>query len=192
MTFTSIIKKMCRVEILIYVAMICVTSLVQAQKTPIFFQVDLILFRQENTSSTNPLTKAIILPSTSKAVALQPANGSEAPYRLLPLSYSLLKSQYLNLKHSPNYQIIGRYTWRQPLNSQKSVILPQTNLTGWNIEGLLQVKRSNYHYFQAELSLASPDQQITFHLKQKQRLKQDQIYFLDETQAGILIKIHPL
>ncbi|CZR30982.1 Uncharacterised protein [Legionella pneumophila] len=73
------------------------------------------------------------------------------------------------------------------------VALPKINHNGWQIQGTLKVRQSNYYLFDADLQCLSPgNQETSFTVSQKQRLKGSTIYYLDHPQLGMLVKIHKI
>jgi hypothetical protein len=157
------------------------------------YQIDLILFAHPNQNS-GVSGNTPFIPVNSNAISLKTdTEKSEKPYHLLSSSNSSLRDEYYLLSRKSPYQVLGHYSWRQPANNQSSVALPQIDLSGWQIQGILNIKQSNYYAFDAELQVSPPNNpQSSFIVSQKQRLKENVIYYLDNAQIGMLVKIHSL
>ena len=120
-------------------------------------------------------------------------SGAITPYHTLPASSSQLSSEYWALNRKTNYQVLAHYTWLQPANNQRAVALSTDSRNGWNIEGTLRIRRSNYYLLDTELLFSAPgNNQTAFLFSQKQRLKPGTVYYLDHPQAGMLIKVHQI
>lgn len=160
------------------------------------YQIDLILFAQLPGGAQNaelapdlPLT-----PISSNAISLKPdTNKSEKPYNLLPASFSKLGDEYYQLSRKSRYTVLGHYSWRQPTNNQSTVALPFVDRNGWQLQGTLRVIQSSYYTFDADLQVSPPNNpHSSFTVSQKQRLKGDVVYYLDNERIGMLVKIHKL
>jgi len=160
------------------------------------YQIDLIIFSQQTTGkqNTEQPSDAPLIPMSKNAIPLKiDSDKSARLYHLLSNSNSDLRDEYYLLSHKAHYQILGHYSWRQPANNQSMVSLPVADHNGWQMQGTLRVRKSNYYMFDAELQLAPPDNpQSSFTVIQKQRLKDNVVYYLDNSHAGILVKIHKL
>ena len=158
------------------------------------YQIDLIVFaNQANLNTELPLDIPII-PTTPNAISLKSDSEKTAkPYLLLDNSFSSLKDEYYQLSHRSNYQVLGHYSWRQPANNSSRVALPLVERNGWQMQGTLRVKQSSYYSFDAELQLSPPNNpQSSFTVSQKQRLKENTVYYLDNAHIGMVIKIYPI
>ena len=171
----------------------CIT--LAKQPTPLY-QIDMIVFTHLQASLTpaEHSLAPLLSPDTSHAIPLQNnAGDASSPFHILSPSTSHLRNEYWALNRKPQYQILFHYTWLQPSNNQQPVALSQTNIGGWNVEGTLRIRQSNYYLLDTELLFSAPNSpQIAFMFSQKQRLKPDVLYYLDHPQAGMLIKVHPL
>lgn len=157
------------------------------------YQIDLILFAHPNQSS-GITVDAPPIPLNSNSISLETdTEKSGKPYHLLPASHSSLQDEYYLLTRKSHYQVLGHYSWRQPSNNQSKVTLPFVDHNGWQIQGILNVKQSNYYSFDAELQISPPSNpQESYIVSQKQRLKGNVVYYLDNAQIGMLVKIHQL
>jgi hypothetical protein len=168
-------------------------SLANAPKP--LYQIDLIVFAQQSSSqeSNDHELSPIIAAESPKAIKLKPFNGTVAPYRLLPQGTSTLRSELWSLKHNGDFKILANYSWLQPANNQRPIVLPNVDQDGWNIEGTVRVRESNYFILDTDLLFSAPHNTDTsFVFSQKHRLLNDKLYYLDHPQAGMLIKIHKL
>jgi hypothetical protein len=162
------------------------------QPAPLY-QVDMIVFTQLQASlpPTDHSISPLLAPNVNNAIVLQNnAPNKMTPYSILPTSASHLRNEYWALNRKPQYQVLFHHTWLQPGNNQRPIALSQA-VGGWNVEGTLRVRRSNYYLLDTELLFSTPNStQTAFMFTQKQRLKPDVVYYLDHPQAGMLIKIH--
>lgn len=157
------------------------------------YQVDLILFAhpQNATKKSNLVIDSPMIPVSQQAITLK--KNPTGSYSLLPPSQSGLRDEYYLLSRKSRFQVIGHYSWRQPGNNESSVSLPEVSNKGWQMQGSVSVRQSNYYLFDADIQLSSPDNpQSSFTVSQKQRLKDSVVYFLDHPQVGMIIKIHKL
>ncbi|MCW8444030.1 peptidoglycan binding protein CsiV [Fluoribacter gormanii] len=155
------------------------------------YQIDLIIFAQPNQNRSLSIDTPLI-PTNANAIYLKTdTDKSGKPYHLLSPSSSSLRDEYYLLSRRSNYQVLGHYSWRQPANNQSTVALPFVDHYGWQMQGTLNVKQSNYYFFDAEFQVSPPNNpQSSFTVSQKQRLKDDVVYYLDNAQIGMLVKIH--
>ena len=163
--------------------------------TPLY-QIDIIVFTHLR-SSPHPMKQSLaplLSPDVTHAIML-PTNTNTAltPYHLLPASASQLRDEYWALNRKPQYQLLFHSSWLQPANNQRPIALPTTSTGGWNVEGTLSIRKSNYYLLETDLLFSAPNSpQTAFLFSQNQRLKPDIVYYLDHPQAGMLIKIHQL
>lgn len=171
----------------LFILLISLSGLLQAKEAD-FYQIDLLVFRQPDPVTTELPHSFIgnVLPS---AIPLRAERGRKA-YRLLPISASHLQKEYWILKHQPQYQVLLHYSWLQPLTNRQAIIIPRVSQANWQIEGSVRVERANYYLFAVELLFSPLTEEAPFTLTQKQRLKEDKLYYLDHPQVGMLVKIH--
>ena len=160
------------------------------------YQIDLILFAHPNQAEQyKGLTlDTPLIPLSEQAINLSSDSAkTNSSFQLLPPSQSALGDQFYLLNRSHKYQMIGYYSWRQPSKNQSKIALPSMNRNGWQIQGTIKVQQINYYLFAADLQLSPPSNPEGYlTLNQNQRLKADQVYYLDHPQVGMLIKIHKL
>ena len=115
------------------------------------YQVDVIVFTHQDAALSND-GSSLTIPNTQHAIPLD-TSSSEAmtPYHLMPASYSRLRNEYWALNHKSNYQVLFHYTWLQPSNNQRPIVLPASHRNGWNVEGTLRVRQSNYYLLDTNL-----------------------------------------
>ncbi|PWY56403.1 hypothetical protein DGG96_02720 [Legionella qingyii] len=157
------------------------------------YQIDLIIFAQPNQNRALSID-APLIPTNANAISLKTdTEKSGKPYRLLSPSSSSLRDEYYLLSRRSSYQVLGHYSWRQPANNQSIVALPFIDHHGWQMQGTLNVKQSNYYSFDAEFQVSPPNNpQSSFTVSQKQRLKDNVVYYLDNAQIGMIVKIHKM
>lgn len=168
---------------------------VQAEEANSLYQIDLIVFtyQQAALSPETSLTATLASPPSTAIQLPTDRNKSLTPYHLLPIASSQLREEFWALHRKPQYRVLMNYSWLQPFNNKKRIILPKVSHDGWEIEGTLLVERSNYYLVDSKLLFAHEDyNQPPFVFAQKQRLKGGEIYYFDHPQAGMIIKIHQL
>ncbi|WP_133129516.1 CsiV family protein [Legionella yabuuchiae] len=162
-----------------------------ANPSPPLYQVDLIVFAHNDTGAISEELTAPIFLEPQQAISLQAYDGNSAPYHLLPSSSSGLRNELWALNHKGNYQVLGHYSWLQPAQNQKPIILPRIDRSGWNVEGTLRIRHSHYFLVDSELLFSAPHTRSTsFVLSQKHKLQENKVYYLDHPHAGMLLKIH--
>ncbi|MDI9819106.1 MULTISPECIES: CsiV family protein [unclassified Legionella] len=177
---------------LIFIIGSLLSCLLHGNGIPSFYQVDLIVFTHQDAGSL-PGNLTTITPDTSHGIPLLPETSPAlSPYHLRPSSTSQLKQQYWALNQKPQYHVLLHYTWVQPFNNQRAIILPKISRNGWQVEGTLRIRRSNYYLLDTDLLFSTPDSKASFTFNQKQRISGGKVYYLDHPQAGMLIKVHQL
>ncbi|MFA5959667.1 MAG: CsiV family protein [Tatlockia sp.] len=163
-----------------------------AKEPSAFYQIDLIVFTHEETPET--ASPDVTIASPNRALALNTERSHNlSPYHLLPISSSQLKEEYWALHRKPQYRVLMNYTWLQPLESNKAIVLPKISHDGWEVEGNIKIQRLNYYVMDTQLLLTHANtNQNPFVFAQKQRLRGGEIYYFDHPQAGMLIKVHQL
>ncbi|MDP3268311.1 MAG: CsiV family protein [Legionella sp.] len=159
------------------------------------YQIDLIVFAHKNNiSMSHEDITAPLLPVSKNAIPLLTNSGkSSKPYHLLPTSQSQLRDEYYQLSRKSGYQVLGHYSWLQNASSQSIVALPTTSRNGWQIQGTVQVRQSNYYLIDADLQCTTPaNNEFSINVKQKQRIKGNLVNYLDHPQIGILVKVHKI
>lgn len=160
------------------------------------YQVNLIVFTRQQIPiiMQETLIPSLFSLNDQNLIALKSEPGQpKETYRLLPKTHSLLENEYWTLHHQPQYKVLMHYTWLQPKNSDKIIAIPSSDHDEWHIEGTIQVKQGAYYSLKTELMFsANENQKNHFVLSQQQQLKPDTLYYLDDTNAGMLIKIHPI
>ncbi len=158
------------------------------------YQVDVIAFMHQNDPAvTETLSENPLMISDPKARKLSQEGDPASPYVLRNRSLSGLNREYYLLKKQQQYLPLFYYSWLQPKNSRQTVKLPLTENEDWEIEGSLRINYVSYYTLDAELYFhPRKSAEQAFVVKQQQRLKDDDIYYLDHPRAGLLVKIHKL
>ena len=185
---------MSRVTTLLYLMLISCISF--ANHAPKLYQIDMIVFTHQQTSAqqSENISTPLLMPNVAQAITLQTTQSNAiVPYHLLPSSSSQLSREYGALNRKQDYQVLFHYTWLQPSNNQRAIVLPSISRNGWEIGGTLRVRQSNYYLLDTDLYFtAANNNKIAFLFSQKQRLKPGTIYYLDHPRAGMLIKVHQI
>lgn len=167
----------------------------QAQQVNELYQIDVIIFsfQEPSLSPTTTLNATLAQPPSNAIYLPTDRDKNLTPYHLLPITASQLREEYWALHRKPQYRVLMNYSWLQPFNNQKTIVLPKITHEGWQLEGSFRVERTNYYLLDTQLLLTNDDfHQIPFVFAQKQRLKGGEIYYFDHPQAGMIIKIHQL
>ena len=158
------------------------------------YQIDIIVFthaytENDQVENTSPLLAGY---HTQFAIPLKPHEpGSSGLYQLMPQSSSSLKDAWNRLNHQAQYRPLLHYTWIQPSNNQRSVLLAAQTNDHWDVKGTIRVRQSNYYLLDTQLQFSAPNgkhQHIV--LADKQRLKPGNTYYIDHPQGGMLINVH--
>jgi hypothetical protein len=113
------------------------------------------------------------------------------PYHLLPRQQSDLAREYYALSKRPEFQILGQYSWLQPAKTNSPVLLQFNGLNGWQVNGEISIQQNQYYLLNSQIEFNLADK-AQIRMTQRQRLKNNKVYYLDHPQAGMLIKIHPV
>ncbi len=178
------------------IALICMTAatLLHASEQVDLYQIDIIGFAHEQQAShqQESMQTASLWINNKNNISLQTDyTETTEPYHLRAASTSTLKREFNVLKQQPDYLVLFHYSWLQPGNNQRAVKLPKVENMGWQVEGSLRIRQSNYFLLDTDLYFTSDNHQ-SFVFNQKKRLKDDTLYYLDHPQAGVLVKIHKL
>lgn len=191
----SYIKQVCIMLRIIIIALLSLHSLLSyATQKSSLYQIDMIIFAHQQISRGSDNSNTPMATKSQHAIPLQiSSKNTRTPYQILPTSSSSLNQEYWALSRKSDYRVLAHYSWLQPSNSQRAVTLPEINRSGWNIEGTVRVRQSNYYLLDTNLVFSSnTNKHATFLFSQKQRLKPGAVYYLDHPQAGILIKVHQI
>lgn len=159
------------------------------------YQIDLILFSHPlsgvATKSVSVDNQSTPLPPGQTRSLIAMAPKSTKNYQLLSPSLSYLRDQYYLINRTHKYTMLGHFSWRQPAKNIEKISLPLINHQGWHIQGTVQVKRSNYYYFNTDLKVSPPSNpSASLSLVHTQRLKPRLVYYLDNPQIGMVVSIH--
>lgn len=158
------------------------------------YQIDVILFahpQNANKSSALELNSPL-LPVSKNVIRLKAAQGkSLKPYTLLSLSQSSLRDEYYLLSRKSHYQVLGHFSWIQSTANQDAIALPNIETKGWQVQGTLRVRESNFYTLDADLQGTPPSHpESSFTITQRQRLKGGMVYYIDHAQIGMIVKIN--
>lgn len=158
------------------------------------YQIDLIVFAQNTAAEPNngSANDTLLIPQNSNTITLKASvEKTIKPYCLLSNTRSGLQDEYYQLSRKSHHQVLGHYSWQQPMNNQSTVSLPLVDRNGWQMQGTFNVISGNYYTFNANLQASAPNNpQSAFTVSQKQRLKENVVYYLDNEQLGMIVKIH--
>jgi len=163
-------------RVYLFIYLFIFTSLSFAQSK---YQIDLILFLH------HPVPNASLLSSQTA-----PSSAHASIPHLLPLSSSALQRDYYTLAHSANNLPIMHASWIQSSTHQQARYLSSEDNV-WAIKGLVSVHQGHYYQINTQFlvtSLKNPNH--AFFITQKQRLKNNTVYYLDNEHVGLLIKVH--
>jgi len=179
--------------ILLLISVWILSPVLYAESPSEHYQIDLILFQQAgigDDTNESPLVPPIPPSKTGNIPLRSQTECSSRDYCLLPFKASALQQSWYALSRNNDYRLLSRYSWMQPDNNQRAVLLPERVEDDVKIEGTVQVRKGNYYYFNSEISLYSFNNSVPVVLKQHVRLKEDQTVYLDHPHVGILLRIH--
>jgi len=168
-------------------------SLVGFAQNPTNVQVDLVVFTHAYTEKDQLETASTpLMQDLHTAIQLKPRDTeSGGSYRLISTAHSTLQNAWYQLNRHSQYTPLFHYTWIQPSNNQKAVILPHGSSQGWSVQGTVRVRQSNYYLLDTTLQFKPlGHSQANFTLSQKMRLKPGNTYYIDHPQGGMLINVH--
>lgn len=155
------------------------------------YLIDFILFENKtvlNDGMEQSLTPPILLPSKTSIPLALGDFSAQPDYRNLPISQSELRRTYFALSRSQDYQVLARFTWKQPSDNKRAIDLPPTIRDQWHIKGRLSLAPGRFPFLTTNLLLVS-DAQQTIALQHSQALKLNQTYYLDHPHFGIIIRL---
>ena len=158
------------------------------------YQIDLIVFTYPQALEEHrEATTAVLIPNPSSLViplkAREPGHSARA-YQLLSSSSTPLQRDWNRIQQQPQLHALFHYTWLQPSNSQRPVYISTTLSDGWQVDGTLRVRKSNYYLLDTQLYFSAPNNRHhAFVLSQTQRLKPNTTYYLDHPETGMLIRV---
>ncbi len=146
---------------------------------------------------------------TAKASLLKANAQSNDLYALLPKWRLRLRKEAHTLLNKPQFHVLFHYAWLQKEGKAKSLHLynqwPQqlNDLYGlsyydksgaYPIDGTLRISKGLYYYLNSNFLIRpeaeSPEK--VYLLKQKRRLKANEIHYIDHPKLGMLVMIHPI
>lgn len=156
-----------------------------------YYQIDMVAFRHAYTEKDQVEQAIQGFTYDISATPLTENSSHNRAYQLLSNRSSPLQYAWSRLNQHSQYQPLFHYTWLQPSNSQRSVLLPHEALNGWTVEGSVRIRQSNYYLLDTSLLFKAPNQS-SFAFTQKQRLKPGVTYYLDHPQAGMLVRVQKI
>jgi Peptidoglycan-binding protein, CsiV len=139
-------------------------------------------------------------------------------FQLLLPSALQLSRQASNIIRDPNYNVLLHVAWLQPLteNSIPVHLYAQDDFTSinalppygteqkWKLDGVIALRKHNYCMLDADLILSkqkpdepssafqsssSNNESIVYRLKQQQRMRENELYYIDNPVFGALVKV---
>lgn len=177
-------------KMLVLSFLLVISFAIKAKSKNKLYQIDLIVFKHEaSVNNANQLQTTLSYLKNRRN--LEEQSSSLSPYHLLPFSFTHLKEEFWALRRKPQYQVLLNYSWLQPVTNNVAFYLPKTEKEGWYLEGNIKVQQQNYYSLSSELLISKPDGS-SFIFKEQQRLKGGQIYYFDNPEIGMLIKVHQI
>jgi len=168
------------------------------------YRVDLIVFADRSTPAVES-TQPLLLPDVAKS--LEPFETTplrNAGIELLPDASFGLVEEWNRLRNSRNHQPLLRLAWLQkepPAERGASLRLHWGNAFTevaqlsaqrvYPVDGTVTLLASRYLHLDAELvyTQADPSGELrSFRLKERRRLKRDELHHLDSPRLGILVR----
>lgn len=190
-----------------------------AQASP-FYQVEAIIFQQGDENPSTETRESAAIPSLAEAHILHnalPTNELD-PYSILPKKQWQLTKQEWALQHKGKKRILFHTSWIQPISESTSTAIriqgghiynnegeviadidshhPYDNLITDPTEliGSFTFTQKNFIHAQVNLAMQTPQDNglvTTSHLKQRQRMKENELHYFDNPQLGVLVKVMP-
>lgn len=193
-----------RYNLLIFFAFAIFSCFAQAsdkqQNNPVY-QVEVIAFKIE--PSTNVLNETFpaypALPESSNSITLsnQEQENIESPpqqalYQLLPPAKLQMNREANLIAKKPLYQVLFHYGWQQQVGKEYKVQLPaqESEQTSSHLQGTIWVEKGAYYYTNLHLDFFSEENSKQHYvLKTKQRIKPNELTYIDHPMFGLLINI---
>ena len=108
----------------------------------------------------------------------------------LPAAQSRLYSAYDRLRRSPSYHPLLHMAWNQPAWPNR-INAPYQVGNGSNVRGVVRIQRGEYLHAIVDMEYQAPDGTV-HRLREKRRLKFNEVHYLDHPAFGVLIRITPI
>lgn len=179
-----------------------------------WYQVEVIVFSQnaQNTEVFEQTSPELSLPAnlaflSQSEYALPSLLQNPVAYARVKPEDRLLNGSYNNLQRNSNYQPLLHESWVQPAKSNQVNKGVHLGVKGNNNEedilnGILKIQRGHYLHLIMDMEYApgqftSTDETafsepVIYHLKEKRRLRLNEVHYLDHPTFGIIVTIKPL
>lgn len=172
--------KIIRLQIVLLFCLFAASTLAEARS----YQIELIVFAQNAPTSErfDQSGSKISWPGNVRNVS-----GFTQGSKQLNGAYGTLKRSrdYRPLLHLSWIQNVGKNSLSQPVQIQKS-----GGQSGDLLDGFVRIQRGNYLHLLMDLEYAPGSS--TYRLKEKRRLKLNEVHYLDHPKFGVIAKVTPL
>jgi len=154
---------------------------IDAASTPLsnWYQVAVVVFSQP-IETEEDLTNQPELPWPEKWVDPEP----------LPPEQSGLSLAYDRLRLSQAYHPVLHMAWTQPARPNRINEAYHVGNADSPVEGFVRLQRGQYLHVIVDMEYRAPDGLI-HRLREKRRVKFDEIHYLDHPAFGVLIRVSP-
>jgi hypothetical protein len=178
-----------------------------------WYHLEVIVFEQNapNTEAFEQTLSELDLPANP--AYLSRSQQSMSSLLDSPIAYAqvkaddrLLNETYNKLKRSADYRPLLHASWIQPAQSNqvnRGILLNVTDNYGIEIvKGILKIQRGHYLHLIMDMEYAPGQfsstqnaefsEPVIYHLKEKRRVRLNEIHYLDHPKFGIILIIKPL
>jgi hypothetical protein len=167
------------------------------------YRVDLILFG-DRSAAAGESTVPLLMPNLANAI--EPFEASKlraAGIEMIPDAEFGLTDAWAHLKNSKNHQALLRLAWYQKdppaergtslhlhVGEPFSRLMPAGSSGVYPVDGTIALLAGRFLHFDAELVFTQEvsGELRSFHLKERRRVKRDELHHLDSPRLGLLLR----
>lgn len=196
--------------LLLLFSIFVITSSFAADKESTLYRVEIIVFEQSNSQINydEQWPEHPSLPNLTKSRELTVnTDNNRTSFQFSNKNIMSLNKEQWALINRQHAKILMHYSWLQPFNKKEKIHIyanprnyPDLRYSApaysksepWIIDGVLTLNKTNYFNISTDLlfNIANDKQEETFVIKQKRRLREKEIHYIDHPLVGILITIN--
>lgn len=173
-----------------------------------WYQIELVVFSQQvpSTELFDQLESEIEWPArvaglTRQSFFLNDLKRSPVPYARIKSQDKMLHGSYAAIKNNFMYQPLLHVSWLQAVGDNRISTAVELKSADGTLNGLVRIQRGYYLQLLVDMEyqplqidsyteMPNPEQYI-YHLKEKRRIKLNEVHYLDHPKFGIIAKVKP-
>ncbi len=174
----------------------------QANATDQWYQVELIVFEQENNITDEQWPEML-------EQEIAPLTPDMSDNLIQPAANETLASAAYRLERSPNYQVLYYRAWQQPILEKSAAKAVSIQASEQLVDGALRLYKSTYLHAQLSVWLKKNIPSVNSwsdvtpegtalelprnpHLAESRRIKSKKLYYFDHPVLGALLQLTPV